>query len=144
MLGNKAGARDPRRGAKPPQVALLRGYGTAWQAVLDDPHQGENGIVVGSAAWFAWLDAPSTQSFGYPVYDARAGYIVGFMTVRKERRARGGTYWVAYRRTRGQVRKVYLGRSVKLTHQTLEQQAQAFLAVDTRAAPGPGTDGDSE
>ena len=146
MLGNKNVEQKPRGGAKPPRVGVVRQYGrdSGWQAVLDDPRPGGGAIAVGSAAWFAWLAAPSTQSFGYPVYDTCAGYIVGFMTVRKERRARGGAYWVAYRRTQGRVRKVYVGGSVRLTQQALEELAQRFLAADTRAPRSDGTDGDSD
>ena len=146
MLGNKIGEQTARHAAQTPRVGLLRRYGAGadWQAVLEDADEDGSGIVVGSAAWFVWLAAPSTQSFGYPVYDAQAGYIDGFMTVRKERRARGGRYWVAYRRTQGRLRKVYLGPSSKLTHQALEQVAQTLLTASTRTAPGPRTDGDSD
>ena len=51
-----------------------------------------------SAAWFGWLAAETTRQFSYPLFDPHLGYIVGWMTVRKERRQRGGGYWVAYRR----------------------------------------------
>jgi len=59
------------------------------------PDQSGQGIRLSSAAWLAWLELPSTVSFAYPVYDGQAGYIRGFMTVRKERRVRGDHYWVA-------------------------------------------------
>jgi hypothetical protein len=75
------------------------------------------------------LEAPTTRRFCYPVLDAKAGYIDGFMTVRKERRARGGQYWVAYRRCQGRLRRVYVGASVRVTRECLERLAQEFLAT---------------
>src|SRR5439155_1007661 len=76
--------------------------------VYDPAHPAE-AIRLDTPAWLAWLDAATTTRFAYPVFDPAHGYIAGFMTVRKEQRQRGGTYWVAYRRCRGQLRKVYLG-----------------------------------
>ena len=76
-------------------------------------------IQLDSAAWFGWLAAETTRRFSYPLFDPHLGYIVGFMTVRKERRQRGSAYWVAYRRGGGQVRKVYLGHSAAVTAERL-------------------------
>jgi hypothetical protein len=76
-------------------------------------------VQLDSAAWFAWLAAETTTRFSYPLFDPQVGYIVGWMTVRKERRQRGSAYWVVYRRLGGQVRKVYLGRSEAVTAQRL-------------------------
>ena len=76
-----------------------------------------------------WLELERTRRFSYPVFDASVGYIVGFMTVRKERRERGGKYWVAYRRCGGKLRRVYLGAGSCLTREMLERQAQRFLAA---------------
>jgi hypothetical protein len=116
---------------KPPRVWPVRQYGRepAWQQVLDDPTQVGVALVVDSPAWFAWLATASTQSFAYPVYDHAHGYIDGFTTVRKERRARGSAYWVAYRRCQGQVQKRYLGATTQLTQRCLDQVAQTFLAA---------------
>ena len=80
-----------------------------------DPTHGAGGIALDSSDWFAWLDATSTTGFAYPLFDPQVGYIVGFMSVRKERKQRGGAYWVAYRRQGRQLRKVYLGRSSSVT-----------------------------
>ena len=80
-------------------------------------------VRLDTVAWFAWLAAATTTRFSYALYDRRVGYIVGFMTVRKERRQRGSDYWVAYRRVDGQVRKVYLGRSDAVTTQRLHASA---------------------
>ena len=100
-----------------------------WTVYVEDPAQPTEQVWLDRPEWFAWLELPTTRRFCYPVFDADVGYIVGFMTVRKERRARGGQYWVAYRRCQGQLRRVYLGASARLTRAVLEQQAQKFLAA---------------
>jgi hypothetical protein len=120
--------------------------GTVSQAALELPDGTEHAIRLESALWWAWLERATARSFAYPIYDQQAGYIRGFMTVRKERRARGGQYWVAYRRTAGVVRKIYLGRSAGLTQRHLAQSAERFLAMDTAAVTRkevmPGQRGD--
>ena len=90
-----------------------------------------NGVEVASGrvqldtpAWFAWLAAETTRRFSYPLFASQVGYIVGWMTVRKERRQRGGGYWVAYRRLGGQVRKVYIGSGEAVTSERLEAIAR--------------------
>ncbi len=112
--------------AKTPTVALasrpVRGAG--W---LYDPQQGGPGIRLDSPAWFAWLDMVTTRSFAYPISDPARGYITSYMTVRKEGRARGTRYWTVYRRCGKQVRKVYLGRSARVTEARLQAIAWAFL-----------------
>jgi hypothetical protein len=107
--------------------------GTVSQAALELPDGTEHAIRLESTLWWAWLERATARSFAYPIYDQQAGYIRGFMTVRKEQRARGGSYWVAYRRTAGVVRKIYLGRSAALTQRHLAQSAERFLAMDTIA-----------
>ncbi len=87
----------------------------------------EDGLRLDTPAWFAWLEAPTTTSFAYPVYDAAHGYIDSFLTVRKERRQRGGAYWTAYRHVGGCLRKVYLGRSATVTNDRLQAIAAALL-----------------
>ena len=84
-------------------------------------------IDVDSEAWFSWLESEATRSFSYPLFDVRCGYIRGFLTVRKERRARGGWYWSAYRRAGGRLRKVYLGQSLALTAAHLAEVARRWL-----------------
>jgi hypothetical protein len=88
----------------------------------------QGGVQLDTAAWFAWLEAPSTAGFSYPIFDPRCGYIVGFMTVRKEQRQRGGSYWVVFRRHGTRVRKIYLGRSATVTHERLETIATQLLS----------------
>jgi len=77
-------------------------------------------VQLDTPGWFAWLAAETTRRFSYGLFDPQVGYIVGWMTVRKERRQHGGEYWVAYRRQSGQVRKVYIGSSGAVTVQRLE------------------------
>jgi len=77
-------------------------------------------------AWVAWLEQERATSFAYPLFDPAVGYIVGWMSVRKERRQRGDTYWVAFRRCRGTLRKVYIGRTAAVTPARLATIAQAL------------------
>jgi hypothetical protein len=102
---------------------------------LYDPAQ-PAGIPLDSAAWWAWLADPTTTRFTYPLHDRRAGYISGFMTVRKEGRQRGGTYWTIYRRLGGRLRKIYLGPAEAVTATRLEAIAQALLAEATARKEG--------
>ena len=69
-------------------------------------HGGPGSIVVGSPAWFAWLDQARLFTFRSTA---------GTFTARQERRARGGAYWRAYRTIGGRQRRAYLGRSADLT-----------------------------
>jgi len=101
---------------------------TVWEAMWTGEETLEGGPRLDTAAWRAWLDDPATTSFSYPVYNPARGYIEGFMTVRKERRARGGTYWTAYWRVGGRLRKTYLGRSPAVTSARLRAVAAAWLA----------------
>jgi hypothetical protein len=102
-------------------------------------HAGQDAapIRLDSPEWVAWLDGPG-MSFAYPVYDPGHGYIDGFMTVRKERRQRGGSYWLVYRRCGARLRKVYVGPSQAVTSDRLAAIARAFLAEKDVAA-GPDT-----
>src|SRR5262249_12896790 len=72
-----------------------------------------------SAAWQSWLAQRSSFAF-----QSKDGYR---FTARKETRARGGIYWVAYRKIRGKLTHTYLGRSEDVTLARLEQAAR-FLA----------------
>jgi hypothetical protein len=111
---------------KTPTVAV--GYQDAylWEARDAAAH-----IRLDTPAWVAWLEEATTTRFAYPICDPTRGYIVGYMTVRKERRQRGGTYWAAFRRCGCRVRKVYLGSSATLTHTRLAAIAHAFHTATT-------------
>ena len=104
-------------GAKIPRVS---------EGSVYDPSQVGSTIRLDSAAWVDWLEAPTTTSFSYPLYDPACGYIVGFMTVRKEGRRRGRMYWWVFRRRGRQVRKIYLGASTAVTQARLEAIAEAL------------------
>ena len=85
-----------------------------------DPTQAGQAIRLATPAWFAWLEVATTERFSYPLVDPSCGYIIGFMTVRKERRQRGGQYWAVFRRQGTRVCKIYLGRSATVTQARLE------------------------
>ena len=104
---------------------------------LPDPTGGASEIRLDSPEWFAWLDAPTTTRFAYPIYDRRCGYIVGVMTVRKESRQRGGWYWTAYRRVGAKLHKHYLGRSATVTQVRLTMIAAQVLAEASAATRDP-------
>jgi LuxR family maltose regulon positive regulatory protein len=80
-------------------------------------------ITVGSPSWVAWLTDPATRSFSFR--SPRGRY-----TARKERRSRGGEYWVAYRKQGGKLHKKYLGRTGDLTLVRLEDVAAAMAGPD--------------
>ncbi|HKQ02375.1 MAG TPA: LuxR family transcriptional regulator, partial [Actinomycetes bacterium] len=108
--------------------------------LLGTAASGAAGLAVGSRAWFAWLadDAARSFSFRSPA---------GAYTARKERRQRGGAYWVAYRSAVGRKHKVYLGRAEDLSLERLDEAAAALAERVTGAAePGgeaaPGRAGD--
>lgn len=97
------------------------------------------GLRLDRPGWFAWLEAPMTTSFSYPLFDRQCGYIIGFMTVRKERRQRGGSYWTVYHRQGRQLRKIYLGPSSRLTQARLEAVAAALLTARQQREGGKDT-----
>jgi hypothetical protein len=107
----------------------LHQEGSVEQAELEDAPQLGGTIRLDTPGWQQWLEAPKTTSFAYPLHDRAAGWIAGVMTVRKERRARGSAYWVAYRRVDGQLRKIYLGRSPQVTGARLAAVAAQFLSA---------------
>ncbi|HEX3306767.1 MAG TPA: hypothetical protein VHS32_11020, partial [Streptosporangiaceae bacterium] len=90
---------------------------------------GAAGLAVGSPGWFAWLadDAVRSFSFRSPA---------GAYTARKERRRRGGAYWVAYRTAAGRQHKVYLGKGEELTPERLAEVAATLAGRISPAAPG--------
>ena len=132
---------------KTPRVWEVQGYGAerGRRALLSDPSEPGPDILVDSPAWFAWLEASTTTSFSYPLFDLARGYIMGFMTVRKEQRKRGTSYWSVYRRCHGRVRRVYLGRSVTVTDARLNAIATSLRLAAERTPltmePEPGFDG---
>ena len=117
---------------------------TAWvsEGALYAPNLAQGSVELDSTAWFNWLEQEASRSFSYPLFDARCGYIIGYLTVRKEARERGGWYWSAYRRDRGRMWKRYLGRSSSVTAARLEQLAGSLLRE--RAPPQANTASSAE
>jgi hypothetical protein len=111
-------------------------WADAWSAYAYLEDSPDERVVLDTPAWVGWLEAPTTASFAYPVFDPCRGYIVGVMTVRKEGRQRGGFYWSAYRRQGGRVRKVYLGPATALTRARLDEVARSFIADQTPPEAG--------
>jgi LuxR family maltose regulon positive regulatory protein len=72
-------------------------------------------IIPGTEEWFAWLQ--EIPSFAFRARDG------GHFTARKETRARGGAYWIAYRHISGQLVKRYIGPPAKVSTERLEETA---------------------
>jgi LuxR family maltose regulon positive regulatory protein len=119
VLGNIFASEGTTKRGKPAVVSGEWVYG---------PELPNQGIRLDRPAWFAWLTEPTTTSFSYPLHDHRCGYIAGFMTVRKEPRQRGGSYWTAYRRQGRRLRKIYLGSTSALTQARLDAVAATLLS----------------
>src|SRR5919202_980390 len=86
------------------------------------------GLVVGSPDWWAWLAQDDVRSFAFR--SAECDY-----TARKERRRRGGAYWVAYRMAGGRMHKTYLGKAEELTSARLAEAATTLAGLVDAAAP---------
>src|SRR5690242_543320 len=92
------------------------------------PERDASPIPLDTPAWFAWLEHATTFAF-------RSSS--GHFTARKERQARGGGYWKAYRTSHGTLHRVYLGKAPDLTLDRLNQTAATLAAADEPAAPRP-------
>lgn len=96
--------------------------------------QGQNVVVlVDTPSWYAWLETATTFTFTCDE---------GIFTARKAPAGnrRGGWYWRAYRRRRGQLSRCYLGVSTNLTLANLQRAARRLAgeAEDTLSlAPAP-------
>lgn len=73
-------------------------------------------VIVGRPDWYSWLKTATTFTFR----DADAVF-----TAHKERAGnkRGELYWRAYRRRKGKLRRIYLGKSEELTLERLKAVA---------------------
>src|ERR1044071_300790 len=85
-------------------------------------------ITLDTPAWFAWLEHATTFAFSGPS---------GHFTARKERQARGGGYWKAYRTSHGTLHRVYLGKAQDLTLDRLNRAAATLAAADAPVDPLP-------
>jgi LuxR family maltose regulon positive regulatory protein len=79
----------------------------------------EQVLIVGTAAWYAWLETASTFSFV-------SGE--GLFTARREQSGhkRGGWYWKAYRKQHGKLSSRYIGKSKTVTLARLRAIAQSL------------------
>src|SRR5690242_12476465 len=82
-------------------------------------------ITVDTSAWFAWLEHATTFAFSS---------LAGRFTARKERQARGGGYWKAYRTSNGTLHRAYLGKAQDLTLDRLNRAATTLAAASAPAA----------
>jgi LuxR family transcriptional regulator, maltose regulon positive regulatory protein len=106
--------------------------------VFSDAAGIEHTLIIGSPEWYRWLADEQQRSF---VFACPAGSF----QARKERKQRGGWYWIAYRRAHGKIHKRYLGKSEELSParllaaaQLLEQSAPSIaqaVPVDPSASP---------
>jgi len=94
----------------------------------DRTNQSFSTIQVGSEAWYTWLTEPNTRSFAFQG-------LHGTMTARREH-SHGNWYWYAYRSQNGHLHKVYLGKSLELTLERL-QEAAALLSAKRATPPQP-------
>src|SRR5215213_10874522 len=81
-------------------------------------------IIVDTPAWFAWLEHATTFAFSSQA---------GRFTARKERQARGGGYWKAYRTFHGTLHRAYLGKAQDLTLDRLNRAATTLAAASAPA-----------
>ena len=86
-------------------------------------------IPVGSRAWFGWLSELDHSSFAF-----RTPH--GSFTARREQR-RGRSYWYAYRRRAGLLRKEYLGADDELTSARLAAVASRLAETSPDAEVSP-------
>ena len=100
-----------------------------------DPSGGPE-IAVASPSWIAWLTDPATRSFSFQGPSCR-------YTARKERRSRGGEYWVAYRKQGGKLHKAYLGKAEDVTLARLEEVAAVIAERGGEVMASPRSDATS-
>src|SRR5438045_3595047 len=104
--------------------------------LINTAEKNPSSIKVGSDAWYAWLANEQNKSFSFR-------NDVGTFTARRER-LRNGWYWYAYRRSKGKLHKVYLGRAEKLTLERLNTAMAALHGqgklgdVPKTSKPGKG------
>ena len=86
--------------------------------------------------WQEWLQ--QVQSFAFLSKDGHR------FTARKEKRARGDAYWIAYRKIDGKLTHKYLGRTVDVTLSRMEQAAAMLAGQELQAALSEPVDDDLE
>src|SRR5437867_128880 len=96
--------------------------------IFSDANGIDHTITIDSREWYTWLADDDHRSFVYTCPG-------GSFTARKERKQRGGWYWIAYRRIQGKIHKMYLGKSEGLSRARLQVAA---VQLGERSAP-PGS-----
>jgi len=74
---------------------------------------------VGSHEWWNWVNSDKAESFRF---ECDFG-VRGYRARREEIKSRSGSFWYAYKRVDGKLRKRYLGKSEELTLERLENIA---------------------
>jgi LuxR family maltose regulon positive regulatory protein len=108
-------------------------------AYVYEPHIATPLFAVETPTWYAWLEQTSVFTFQGQQ---------GLFTARKERVAngRGAQYWRAYRKHKGKLYRVYLGKTAQLTLARLNDAAEAMArrmdgGDTTERAPGTRAQG---
>ena len=103
-------------------IPRVRGERLYWSETDRDP------IVVGTPAWYDWLEQHSAFTFVDQT---------GTFTARKSMLGTGGSSWKAYRRRQSKLYRIHLGYSHALTLERLQAAARAFAG---EYVPGEPTD----
>ncbi len=85
---------------------------------------------VGSSEWWEWISSDA-ESFRF---ECDFG-VKGYRARKEEIKSRAGSFWYAYKRVEGKLRKRYLGKSEELTLERLES-----VAYDLAKATEPRTE----
>ena len=109
--------------------------GTPWiegHTLMIPNHEGviEQTIRLGTSLWEHWLALATKFYVKHPA---------GNFFCRKETRARGSHYWLAYRRSEGKLYKQYLGKDSMITSTALTLTAQHLTAL-AHPTPSQGDD----
>ena len=83
-------------------------------------------IVVGTPAWYDWLE----QHTAFTFVD-----VAGTFTARKSMLRTGESYWIAYCTRQDKLYRIYLGHSHTLTLEKLQATAQAFVGEHVSDEP---------
>jgi len=86
---------------------------------------------VGSHEWWDWISSSQAESFRF---ECDFG-VKGYRARKEEIKARAGSFWYAYKRVEGKLRKRYLGKSEELTLERLES-----IAYDLAKTAEPRTE----
>jgi hypothetical protein len=93
---------------------------------------------VGSSKWWEWVSSDKAESFRFECDFGVKGYRARKETIK----ARAGSFWYAYKRVEGKLRKRYLGKSDELTLEKLESIAYDLAKpVEPRAEVLPNNAG---